>query len=53
MKKIILLSICILASFWSLSAQQTLYVIDNETVESFDGTQLKGKTIRDYKITTK
>ena len=53
MKKIILLSICLLTCLWTLSAQQTLYVIDNETVESFDGTQLKGKTIRDYKITTK
>ncbi|MBR5661848.1 MAG: hypothetical protein IKW99_09895 [Bacteroidales bacterium] len=53
MKKIILLSICMLTGVWTLSAQQTLYVIDNETVESFDGSQLKGKTIRDYKISTK
>ena len=53
MKKILLLSICLLAGVWTLSAQQTIYIIDNETVENFDGSQLKDKTIRDYKITTK
>lgn len=52
MKKMLLLSICLLIGAWTLSAQQTLYIIDNETVESFDGSQLKGKTVRDYKITT-
>ncbi|MBP3257297.1 MAG: hypothetical protein J6M23_04725 [Bacteroidales bacterium] len=52
MKKTILLSICLLLGAWTLSAQQTIYVIDNETVEHFDGSQLKGKTIKDYKITT-
>lgn len=52
MKKMILLSICLLLGAWTLSAQQTIYVIDNETVEHFDGSQLKGKTIKDYKITT-
>ncbi len=52
MKKMILLSICLLLGAWTLSAQQTLYVIDNETAEHFDGSQLKGKTIKDYKITT-
>ena len=52
MKKMIFLSICLLLGAWTLSAQQTIYVIDNETVEHFDGSQLKGKTIKDYKITT-
>ena len=53
MKKILLLSICLLIGAWTLSAQQTIYIIDNETVENFDGSQLKDRTIRDYKITTK
>ena len=53
MKKIILLSICLIIGAWTLSAQQTIYIIDNETVENFDGSQLKDRTIRDYKITTK
>ena len=53
MKKILLLSICLLIGAWTLSAQQTIYIIDNETVENFDGSQLKVRTIRDYKITTK
>lgn len=53
MKKIIILSLCLIASALSLYAQQTIYVIDNEAVEHFDGSQLKGKTVKDYKITTK
>ncbi len=53
MKKIILLSVCLLIGAWTLSAQQTIYIIDNETVENFDGSQLKDRIIRDYKITTK
>ena len=52
MKKKILLSICLLAGALTLSAQKTVYVIDNETVLHFDGSQLKDRTIRDYKITT-
>ena len=52
MKKIILLSICLLIGAWTLSAQQTIYIIDNETVEHFDGSQLKDRTVKDYKITT-
>ena len=51
MKKILLLSICLLIGAWTLSAQQTIYIIDNETVENFDGSQLKDKTIKDYTIT--
>jgi hypothetical protein len=53
MKKKVLLSICLLIGAWTLSAQQTIYIIDNETVENFDGSQLKDRTIRDYTITTK
>ena len=53
MKKSISLLLCLLLAAFTLSAQQILYVIDNETIESFDGSQLKGKTIKDYKITTK
>ena len=53
MKKILFLSICLIIGAWTLSAQQTIYIIDNETVENFDGSQLKDRTIRDYKITTK
>lgn len=51
MKKLILLFLCLLAGI-TLSAQKTIYVIDNETVELFDGSQLKGKTVKEYKITT-
>ena len=52
MKKIIFLSLCLFLGAFSLSAQQTIYVIDNVTVENFDGSQLNGKTIKDYKIST-
>ena len=52
MKKLILISICLTVGAITLSAQKTLYVIDNATVEHFDGSQLKGKTVSDYKITT-
>ena len=52
MKKIIAIIVCLLAGATVLSAQNTLYIIDNETVENFDGSQLKGKTIKEYKITT-
>jgi hypothetical protein len=52
MKKIIILSLCLFLGALTLSAQQTIYVIDNETVQNFDGSQLKGKTIKDYKIST-
>ena len=53
MKRILLLSLLLVTGTWALSAQQTIYVIDNETVDTFDGSQLKGRTIKDYKITTK
>ena len=52
MKRILLLAICLFTGAFTLSAQQTIYIIDNETVENFDGSQLKGKTIKDYKIST-
>ena len=52
MKKLMLLSFFLFAATLGLSAQKTIYVIDNETVEHFDGSQLKGKTVSDYKIST-
>ena len=52
MKKLIFISVCLFASALTLSAQKTIYVIDNETVEHFDGSQIKDKFVKDYKITT-
>lgn len=52
MKKTFTLFISIILSCAGLWAQQTIYVIDNVTVENFDGSQLKGKTVKDYQITT-
>ena len=52
MKKVIIFTICIILSSVCLWGQQTVYVIDNVTVEIFDGSQLKGKTIKDYQIST-
>lgn len=51
MKKILFITALLLCSV-CLWGQQTIYVIDNVTVENFDGSQLKGKTISDYQITT-
>lgn len=51
MKKILFITVLLLCSV-CLWGQQTIYVIDNVTVEHFDGSQLKGKTIGDYQITT-
>ncbi|MBE6253622.1 MAG: hypothetical protein E7109_08955 [Bacteroidales bacterium] len=51
MKKILFITVLMLCSV-CLWGQQTIYVIDNVTVENFDGSQLKGKTIGDYQITT-
>lgn len=51
MKKILFLLLFCLVPL-VLSAQRTLYVIDNVTVEHFDGSQLKGKLIQDYRIST-
>ena len=53
MKRIILLSLCLIMGAFSLSAQETIYIIDNETVDNFDGSQLIGKSIKDYKISTR
>lgn len=52
MKKLFLILVCLFAGVLTLSAQKTIYVIDNETVEHFDGSQVKGKFVKDYKITT-
>jgi hypothetical protein len=51
MKKILFITVLMLCSV-CLWGQQTIYVIDNVTVDNFDGSQLKGKTIGDYQITT-
>lgn len=51
MKKIILI-FCLALTATTLSAQRTIYEIDNKTVENFDGSQLIGKTIKEYKIST-
>ena len=51
MRKIILV-FCLALTATTLSAQRTIYVIDNKTVENFDGSQLLGKTIKEYKIST-
>jgi hypothetical protein len=51
MKKILFIIVLMLCSV-CLWGQQTIYVIDNVTVDNFDGSQLKGKTIGDYQITT-
>lgn len=51
MRKIIIL-LCLALTATTLSAQRTIYVIDNKTVGNFDGSQLIGKTIKEYKITT-
>ena len=51
MRKIFLL-FCLVLTATTLSAQRTIYVIDNKTVENFDGSQLIGKTIKEYKIST-
>ena len=52
MKRVIILAISMLFSSAILWGQQSIYVIDNVTVENFDGSQLKGKNIKDYQITT-
>ena len=52
MKRIIILTISLIVSSVCLWGQQTIYVIDNVTVDNFDGSQLKGKNIKDYQITT-
>lgn len=49
-KYIIAIALCF--ACFTLSAQQTIYVIDNVTVKNFDGSQLQGKTIKDYQIST-
>ena len=52
MKRVIILAFSMLLSSAILWGQQTIYVIDNVTVNNFDGSQLKGKNIKDYQITT-
>ncbi|MBR6466111.1 MAG: hypothetical protein IKS82_06710 [Bacteroidales bacterium] len=50
MKKILLLTTVILLACCGAFAQKVVYVIDDITVDNFDGSQLKGKIIKDYKI---
>lgn len=52
MKKLFVLLSALLLSASLLWGQKTIYIIDNESVENFDGSQLIGKTIRDYRVTT-
>ena len=51
MKKIMLL-FCLALTATTLSAQKTIYVVDNKTVDNFDGSQLVGKTIKEYRVST-
>lgn len=55
MKTLILSSFCALALNVSAAGaqQDTLYryIIDNQKVENFDGSQLQGKTIKSYTVT--
>ena len=50
MKKIFLLTIFILLAYCGAFSQKFVYVIDDIAVDNFDGSQLKGKIIADYKI---
>lgn len=52
MKKLILIISSLLLISASLHAQRTIYVVNNVTIEHFDGSALKGKYIQDYKVTT-
>jgi hypothetical protein len=52
MKKTILLTIILCLSSFALFGQKTIFIVDNQTIEDFDGSILKGKTILDYKVTT-
>ena len=52
MKKLILIISSLLLMTASLHAQRTIYIVNNVTIENFDGSALKGKYIQDYKVTT-
>lgn len=52
MKKLILIISSLLLITASLHAQRTIYIVNNVTIEHFDGSALKGKYIQDYKVTT-
>jgi len=53
MKSKILTAAFLLLSIFPMMGQHTVYIVDNNVVEAFDGSQIKGKVITDYKITTK
>ena len=50
MKKIFLLTTFILLACCGAFAQKFVYVIDDIAIDNFDGSQLKGRIIVDYKI---
>ena len=52
MKNILTLITGLLLACATLSAQNTVYIVDSNPIDNFDGSVLKGKTIKDYKITT-
>ena len=52
MRRILLAACSLFLAAATLSAQRNLYVIDNVTVDNFDGSQLKGKIIQDYQLST-
>lgn len=52
MKKTIILAAILCLSSFSLFGQRTIFIVDNQTIEDFDGSILKGKIILDYKVTT-
>ena len=59
MKKICIIALALVCNCLYLKAEQlaptdtlNLYVIDNQAVENFDGTQLEGRTILSYRTST-
>ena len=50
MKKNILITLVSITFCLTTGAQKVVYEIDGQTVDNFDGSQLAGKTIKDYII---
>ena len=48
----ILLGILLFSGFCLGQEKAPVYIIDGKVVENFDGSQLKGKTVTDYQIST-
>lgn len=56
MKKTIMFMLLAVLAVETMRAQEatkSIYIIDGEHIENFDGSQLKGKTIESYSIDTK